>query len=330
MSVWTAQELRTLSRLRSVFLAGTAGASDYWTGEFELDLYERTFAQRIGWKWDAVLRELELRGWVPPVRRLIDWGCGTGIASRKVLSQWQGQFEEVVLCDRSSSACGYARERLRAEHCEVGVRVCNPREVETEGAVVLLSHVLSELNAAALGQLLGMLRNAAGMIWVESATHANSRRLISEVREPLLRCGWNSAAPCTHSRACPLMSAENERHWCHHFARVPSAVHQDPQWRELSQRLNLDLRVLPYSFVALDRGTPGETAGHSKKEEEFRVLGVPREFKGHLKVLACNADGLTDWTLQKRDAPELYKEIRSAETLPMYRWKTAGQKIIGV
>jgi ribosomal protein RSM22 (predicted rRNA methylase) len=107
-------------------------------------------------------------------------------------------------------------------------------------------------------------------------------------------------------------------------------VHQDPQWRELSQRLNLDLRVLPYSFVALDRGTPGETAGHSKKEEEFRVLGVPREFKGHLKVLACNADGLTDWTLQKRDAPELYKEIRSAETLPMYRWKTAGQKIIGV
>jgi ribosomal protein RSM22 (predicted rRNA methylase) len=101
-------------------------------------------------------------------------------------------------------------------------------------------------------------------------------------------------------------------------------VHQDQAWREISQRLNLDLRVLPYSFLVLENGGRLEPeAGCS------RVIGTPREFKGHLKVLACDSSGVQDWVLQKRDAPELFKELRKGESLPLHRWRVEEGKIVG-
>jgi ribosomal protein RSM22 (predicted rRNA methylase) len=325
MSFWKHEELQILSRLREGFLTGSAGAADYWRGEEELSLYERTFAQRIGWKWEAVLGELTLRHWVPPSEHLVDWGCGTGIASRRVLEHWPGLFKSLSLCDRSPQARAFARERVRASVPEVNVRAPGPDETDCDGAVVLVSHVLSELNGEQLRKALLQWKRAAAVIWVESATHDNARRLVAEAREPLLKTGWKAVAPCTHGGRCPLLLPENERHWCHHFARVPSEVHQDQAWRELSQRLNLDLRVLPYSFLVLENGerAPQET-GWS------RVIGTPRELKGHLKVLACDERGVRDWVLQKRDSPELFKELRKGENLPLHRWRVEGQKIVGV
>mgnify|MGYP006299798951 CR=1 FL=1 len=101
MSAWSASELRILTRLREGFLSGSAGVADYWQGREELALYHRTFAQRIGWKWDAVLGELHLRAWRPKTRHLVDWGCGSGVAACRVLREWEGGFERVTLVDLS-------------------------------------------------------------------------------------------------------------------------------------------------------------------------------------------------------------------------------------
>lgn len=92
MSVWTHAQLAILRRLREGFLQGTAGDADYWRSQEELQLYDQTFAKRIGWKWDAVLGELQLRGWRPHGTRLVDLGCGTGMASRRVLEHWKDFF----------------------------------------------------------------------------------------------------------------------------------------------------------------------------------------------------------------------------------------------
>jgi ribosomal protein RSM22 (predicted rRNA methylase) len=329
MSVWRSDEIKTLARLRDGFLSGSAGAQDYWSGDDELSLYERTFAQRIGWKWDAVLSELSLRKWKPPARRLVDWGCGTGVAARRMLEQWPHEFETLVLSDRSPHARAFACDLTRGVAPNTKTRVASPEDTDCEGAVVLLSHVLTELSEAQLVHALEQWKRAAALVWVEAATHDNARRLVEQVREPLLKKGWRVCAPCTHGGICPLMRAENERHWCHHFARVPSEVHQDPAWRELSQRLNLDLRVLPYSYVVLEQDAQMTVPNTPQENGWSRVIGTPREFKGHLKVLACDAGGVRDWVLQKRDAPELYKELRKAESLPLHRWKVEGQRIIG-
>jgi hypothetical protein len=78
MKHWTPGQLTRLRVLRERFLNRTAGAEDYWRTAEDLALYDATFADRIGWKWDAVLRELTLRGWAPRSRHVLDWGCGTG------------------------------------------------------------------------------------------------------------------------------------------------------------------------------------------------------------------------------------------------------------
>jgi hypothetical protein len=327
MSAWLSSEIRTLTRLRDGFLSGNAGAADYWSSTADLELYDRTFARRIGWKWEAVLGELSLRGWTPPGQLLVDWGCGSGIASRTVLAHWPGLFRKVSLSDRSPMAVSFASARLRALQPHLVQQMGGLDLSSPEGATLLVSHVLTELSKEQLARLLKQAAAASALIWVESATHANSRRLVEEVRERLLATGeWRVLAPCTHSNTCPLLQADQERHWCHHFARVPSEVHQDGGWRELSKKLGVDLRVLPYSFLVMERGTQKPRA---LLPAFSRVIGEAREFKGYLKVLSCDERGLAEKVLQKRDAPALFKEVRAAETLPLYAWKEEEGRIVG-
>ncbi len=326
MKYWTRDEIKTLHRLREGFLSGTAGVADYWSCEGDLDLYDRTFAKRIGWKWDSVLSELALRGWSPPATRLVDWACGSGIASRRMLEHWPHAFTSARVTDRSYRARNFAAAALREQHPGLEVEAATPEHVDCDGAVVLVSHLLTELSERGLKEVLHSLRGAAAVIWVESATCDNARRLMEAVRDPILSAGdWMAVAPCTHSGSCPLRQSENERHWCHHFARVPSEVHQDQAWRDFSERLGVDLRVLPYTFVVLERKGSRETTLVS--QDLSRVIGTPREFKGFLKVLSCSREGVNDLILQKRDVPETFKALRKGGELPLYRFEVLGDRI---
>ena len=59
---WATLDWAALDRLRDTFLAVQSTGADYWMSRSDLENYDFTFAQRIAWKWDAVLRELGLRG----------------------------------------------------------------------------------------------------------------------------------------------------------------------------------------------------------------------------------------------------------------------------
>jgi hypothetical protein len=52
---WETLNWATLDRLRETFLRQGSNAGDYWQSAADLANYDFTFAQRIGWKWDAVL-----------------------------------------------------------------------------------------------------------------------------------------------------------------------------------------------------------------------------------------------------------------------------------
>jgi hypothetical protein len=317
---WTPLELKTLRQLRDGFLAGTAGKSNYWISETQLELYDRTFAERIGWKWAGALSELGERGWRPQSHRIVDWACGTGIASRSVLDAWPGQFQSLSLHDRSPGAMRFATERARALHPHLQIQAND--EVD-ENTLVVLSHVINELPEPQLNRLLEQLRKAREIIWVEAGAHAESRQLIT-VRETLREGhpSFAAVAPCTHQAGCGLLSRANERHWCHHFAQPPSEIFQDAAWHQLSLELGIDLRSLPYSFLVLQRGAPAQAEGFS------HTLGHPREFKGHDKVLSCHAGGVSELMLQKRDAPRLLRQIRKGQHSGVYRWTMAGGKIV--
>ena len=121
-----------------------------------------------------------------------------------------------------------------------------------------------------------------------------------------------------------MAASENQRHWCHFFAPIPPLAFQDARWTEFSRQLEIDLRSLPYSYLALERpqSEPSIPLGYS------RVIGEPREFKGYTKVLSCQADGVTEFMLQKRDDPVLFRTLRDARQPQTHQWTLSGTKIV--
>ena len=182
--------------------------------------------------------------------------------------------------------------------------------------------MINELSQVALKRLLALVEKAQAVLWVEPGTSAVSRKLIA-MREGLLR-RFRVIAPCTHSMTCGMLSAENKRHWCHHFAKIPGYVHTDSGWRRFSATLEIDLCTLPFSFLVLDR-RPAVT---NSEREVARVIGKPRHYKGFAKVLSCQSVGVRELTIQKRDTPQLLKEIKKAPS-SLYRWEREGDKIMG-
>jgi hypothetical protein len=342
---WAEIDWEALERLRGLFLSGDAAQGAYWRSQADLASYDLTYGERIGWKWDAVLRELDQRGWQPPgaeksgiasgpapVRNkklaVLDWGCGSGVAGRRVVN-WLGadQVGVLRLWDYSALAADFSAQAARESFPRLAVEHLTPGFLAADEpvGVLVISHVLNELPASELLALRGLASRADAIIWVEPGTQEVSRALI-EIREQLRNRFW-MVAPCTQQGACGLLAPENARHWCHHFASPPTGIFADSNWVKFGQRAGIDLRSLPYSFLVLERrhgsGPNAPDAGFS------RVIGEPRNYKGFAKVLSCEANGVFERMLQKRDAPALLKELRRSERALVYQWTIANERIVG-
>ncbi|MBE2216097.1 MAG: hypothetical protein IAE82_19645 [Opitutaceae bacterium] len=327
---WQSVDWAALERLREVFLGrGRGRATDaaapaegaaaapgpYWTNERDLASYDFTLGRRIAWKWAAVLEPLIARGWTPPARQLVDWGCGSAIGARSVLAYGlEGAFDDVVLWDHSPVATQFAAAAIHARRPTQAVRVAHPDAVVADGGFVLVvSHVLNELDTAGRDALIGLARRAASVLWVEPGTSEDSRALIT-VREEL-RDSFHAWAPCPHDASCGLLAEVNARHWCHHFARPPTEAFTESGWSEFGRRLGVDLRSLPYAYLVLDRREPPRAPGAA------RILGTPRESAGLMRILRCRADGVEEVELLKRTAPALWRTLEKGRHDGLLTWR---------
>ena len=319
---------KALDRLRETFLRGVSPGASYWHSRSDLAGYDRTFGERIGWKWDAVLRELKLRDWAPPPGPVLDFGCGSGIAGRRVIAAFgAANFSGLVVHDRSALAEEFAVARAREEFPGLAAARAS-REQLTAGeapGTLVVSHVLNELPAHQRRQLLALAARAAAVIWVEPGTHADSRELIA-VREAL-REQFTVVAPCTHCGGCGLLTPGNERHWCHHFASPPPGIFADSDWTRFAQRAGIDLRSLPYSFLVLDSRRPGDPAD-TGRPDRVRLLGLPRPYKGFAKMLACSGAGVREYMVQRRDAPDLWQALKDLPSPALFRWRTEQDRVL--
>jgi len=68
-------------------------------------------------------------------------------------------------------------------------------------------------------------------------------------------------------------------------------------------------------------GTAGADEPRPYEEPQLsRILGEPRHYKGYAKVFACDAGGVAELMLQKRDAPELFKALKQGTAPTLHRW----------
>ncbi|MCP5519308.1 MAG: hypothetical protein H7A45_18850 [Verrucomicrobiales bacterium] len=301
---------QTLRRLRRTYLEGTAGLRDYWQSDADLEAYDRTFAQRIGWKWDFVLADLEARGWRPPRGTVLDWGCGSGVAARACLDHFgRTEITRLHYADRSAQAVQYATRKAGMKYPGLEVAA---GAVESP-TVLLLSHVLTELSPEQVEALLELALTAETVLWVEPGSFEVSLALIA-IRERL-RTVFHCVSPCPHQGRCGILAKGNEAHWCHHFATPPSAVFQDPDWGRFAALLEIDLRSLPLSYLVLDRRpAPAPPA------DTVRVLGRPRIEKAGARLLGCAAEGVREFRLPKRTLPEAFHRFRKGRWPSWQRW----------
>ena len=320
---WESLDWEVLDRLRGNFLSGAAAEGPYWHTLTDLECYNFTYGQRIGWKWDAVLRELRRRGWTPPAGgTVLDWGCGSGVAGRSVVDFFGAAgFSRLTVHDHSALAMDFAEHHARQRFPALDVGRASPRLLAGDEpiGVLVLSHVLNELHDTDLTGLGKLMNRAETILWVEPGNHEVSR-VLGQWRKKLTPA-FKVVAPCTHQAACGVLAAGNEKHWCHHFAAPPPEIFSDSGWVKFGQRAGVDLRSLPYSFLALDKRPAIQPADGS------RILGEPRIYKGHAKIFNCSEAGVEELTLPQRVDKELFKTMKRARGPLLYRWTREGAQI---
>lgn len=291
-----------LAEMRAAFLRQSDEATplpDYWTSRRDLEIYDATFGARIGWKWNAVLDEIARRGIEVPAGSVVDWAAGTGVAARAFLRHFGARDRSVTFTDRSRPAVAFAESATRTEHPDAVVSPTLP----TKPSVLLVSHVLDELDDAGRAELVELARAAEFLIWVESGSKSTSRAL-SGLREALID-DLDPLLPCTHRAACGVLALGRENDWCHHFAAPAPEAFTTNHWRTFSRTLSIDMRALPYSYLVLRR----RTADARFDPEALRVLGTPRIEKGRAMLTVCGSSGVREAVLLERVDKAWFKAL---------------------
>lgn len=300
--------MQRIARLRELFLDESRGPQplgDYWRQVADLQAYDEVLGARIGWKWNAVLTECSARGWErAEADTVLDYGCGSGIAARRFVSHFGAG--EVVFHDRSVRAMDYATARLREAEPAAKARVV--RDVSSlRPGVLLVSHVLGELDAAGELQLRELIARSQRVLLVEPGNRAIARRL-SALRDDLL-ADFCIVAPCTHTAGCPALVASND--WCHFFAPPPPEVFTNSDWVRTARDLGIDLRSLPYAFVAgVRRSAGGEAKAAEADAPRARVLGRPTVAPRTADVSVCDAAGMRTVRIEKRREPSTWRALK--------------------
>lgn len=237
-------------------------------------------------------------GFVPATHT--DVGGGTGAATWAVSATWAGERDIAVL-DWSEPALALGEELAAANPALRGARWQRSRigaALTLESTdLVTVSYVLNELTESDRAALVDAAAAAArAVVIVEAGTPAGYARVI-EARRRLTDAGFQVAAPCPHSAACPIAPGTD---WCHFSARVSrSSLHRQVKGGSLAYEDE------KFSYVAATR-LPAAPA-------PSRVIRRPQIRKGQVLLDLCEPDEqLRRTTVTKRHG-DLYKAARDAD-----------------
>ena len=110
-----------------------------------------------------------------------------------------------------------------------------------------------------------------------------------------------------------MLAAGRERRLVPPFTRPPAEVFTSAFWRAFSSELGLDLRSVPFSFLAMARrGEPAHPDG-----ARARILGSARVLKGRALLEVCDESGVREVALLQRTDRELFKRLERRQHEPL-------------
>ncbi|MCX5533895.1 small ribosomal subunit Rsm22 family protein [Streptomyces sp. NBC_00006] len=231
----------------------------------------------------------------------LDIGGGTGAAVWAAQDVWPGERATTVV-DWSQPALDLGRElaspqsdlanSVRWERGRIGAHDT------PEADLVTVSYVLKELTEADRAVVVDAAARAAtgAVVIIEPGTPDGYARVI-EARDRLIAAGFQVAAPCPHSAACPIVPGTD---WCHFSARVArSSLHRQVKGGSLAYEDE------KFAYVAATRFDPTPA--------EARVIRKPQTRKGQVLLDLCESKGgLTRTTVTKKHGAA-YREARNVE-----------------
>ncbi|WP_062647757.1 small ribosomal subunit Rsm22 family protein [Streptomyces maremycinicus] len=230
----------------------------------------------------------------------VDIGGGTGAATWAVSSTWEGTRPVTVL-DWAEPALALGWEIAAANPALRGARWQRARIgtaldlAPTD--LVTVSYVLNELAAPDRAVLVDAAASAArAVVIVEPGTPDGYARVI-EARDRLIAAGFEIAAPCPHSAACPIVPGTD---WCHFSARVSrSSLHRQVKGGSLPYEDE------KFSYVAAARFPVSPASS--------RVVRRPQIRKGQVLLDLCEAEERLSRTTVTKKHGELYRAARDAD-----------------
>ncbi|MFV0130153.1 small ribosomal subunit Rsm22 family protein [Streptomyces sp. HMX112] len=250
--------------------------------------------------------------WTPGTHT--DIGGGTGAASWAVAEAWEEAPPHTTVLDWAEPALALGRELAAASGvASLGraawrrARISASLRVE-DTDLVTVSYVLKELTERDRAAVVTEAARAARVVVVvEPGTPDGYQRIIA-ARDRLVAAGLRVAAPCPHSRACPIEPGSD---WCHFAARVSrSSLHRQVKGGSLAYEDEKFSYVV--ATVPEDRLRPAGGSAAALTPAPARVVRRPQIRKGQVLLDLCTEDdGLRRDTVTKRHGA-LYKDARDA------------------
>ncbi len=255
----------------------------------------------------AALAQLQdaLPAWRP--HSLLDAGAGPGTVMWAAQDAWP-ELRTVTLLERDRDMAAFGRSlavraaspALRGARWQQAdlARPWDAEEIDLATAAYVLGELPEPVQDALVLHLWQLARGA--LVVLEPGTPEGFRRIL-RARTLLLAAGAKIAAPCPHTRECPLAQSD----WCHFSQRLErSRLHR------LAKSAELAYEDEKFSFVTATRLSPLPVAG--------RILRHPQVRGGHVRLQVCSAQGLERIVVTRREGERFRqaKDLRWGSPMP--------------
>ncbi len=279
---------KAVERLSDFYIAKPDGATP-WHEPWAQAAYLAYFLPLNFVRVRRVIEQGMAVGFFHGLSRYTDFGSGAGTVSLALGATLGPALERGTVIERAGVAMRLHRQLMPEAEKLLTFTERPPERGERLEHLSVFSFALTELT-----ELPRFARQSEALMLIEPATHQDSRKLL-KLRAELLQDGWFAWAPCTHQRACPLLS-QSERDWCHD--RVPF---EQPVWfEELEEHLPMKNATLAHSYLLMKRTPPpAGIAGLG------RLTGDLRKEKGQSRQMVCRGEEreFLSWQKKHGEAP---------------------------